>query len=65
MKDDNLIQEILRNESILNSCSKHSFTVDLTPDLSTGKRWQCTNCKGNVDTLTKFWYEKGIADSSN
>lgn len=56
---DKLWEEVKENCSKLRSCNKHDFSIDITPDRTFGKKWQCANCKGTVDNLIKYWFELG------
>jgi hypothetical protein len=55
-----IFEEVKENHRKLDSCSRHDFSIDLVPDTKWGKRYQCSRCRGIVDSLTKYWYEKGL-----
>lgn len=56
-----LMRLIKENTKRLESCTLHSFDIDIFPDLLVGKKWQCSNCHGEVDSVKKLWYEEGLA----
>lgn len=60
-KDDarHILEQVKENHKKLDSCTCHDFSVDLTPDQKMLKKYQCVNCKGEVDSIAKYWYEKG------
>jgi hypothetical protein len=53
-------EEVKENHRKLDSCKKHSFDEDVTPDRVLGKTYKCTSCGGTVDSITKSWYELGL-----
>lgn len=57
---DEIWEGVQANHAKLNSCTLHDFSIDMNPDKTWGKRYQCTNCGGHVDAVTKGWYEKGL-----
>lgn len=42
-------KEARNNHITLESCTCHDFSVDLTPEREILKRWQCTQCQGEID----------------
>lgn len=51
--------KVKANQTKLDSCSKHSFTIQA------GRRefmddFICEYCGGRIDSTNKAWYEKGI-----
>lgn len=60
-----LMQEIKENRLKLDSCSKHDFSIDVTPNRTYSKKFRCTKCDGVVDLNEKRWYEKGIKDATD
>lgn len=56
-----LMKAVALNGARLRTCAGHSFTEDLTPERTAGKRWRCTVCVGEVDGREKRWYEVGLA----
>lgn len=60
-----LMREIKENHRKLESCGKHDFSIDATPDKKFGKMYWCTNCDGEVDAARKLWYEKGLEEAKN
>lgn len=61
MEAKSLIEEIKENSKRLEQCAgPHDFSVDLTPQKVLGKRWQCTKCKGTIETLPRMWYQRGL-----
>lgn len=53
--------KVKANSKKLNGCVLHDFSIDMNPDKQMLKRYQCTNCGGEVDHTTKYWYETGLA----
>ena len=53
-------ENVKANRAMLESCSLHDFSIDLKPEQAYGKRFRCSKCGGEVDHITKLWYEKGI-----
>ncbi len=60
-----IIDDVKINHDLLKSCTLHNFSIDLNETKTLNKKWQCTKCKGKVDTLAKRWYEKGIEHCTN
>ena len=58
-------EEVKENNRKLNSCPLHDFSIDLKPDRKLGKDWQCTQCGGNISSIDKSWYEKGLEHQRN
>ncbi|MDO6355294.1 hypothetical protein Q3V94_09500 [Caloramator sp. CAR-1] len=59
-----IFQMVIENQNKLKSCSRHDFSIDITADRALGKRYRCSNCGGEVDSIEKYWYEKGLEHSS-
>lgn len=57
---DDLMKSVIANNKLLNSCSRHSFDIDLLPERLMGKRWRCSKSNGEVDSTAKMWYEDGL-----
>lgn len=57
--------QVKENHRKLETCQKHDFSIDLTPERPIGKMYQCTQCGGSVDAIEKKWYEKGLAHAEN
>lgn len=55
-----IFEQVKENHLKLESCSNHNFSIDLEPDKRLGKRWQCSNCMGEVTSSEKHWYETGL-----
>ena len=55
-----LWEKVKANRLALDSCSLHDFSIDLKPDQSYGKKFRCYKCGGEVDHITKVWYETGV-----
>lgn len=60
-----IFEQAKANQRKLNSCPKHSFTIDLTPTRVMGKRWKCANCGGEIEGINKSWYEDGLKHGGN
>lgn len=55
-----IIEAVNENIKRLDSCKgPHSFH-DITPDRQLGKRFRCYKCQGEVDIISKRWYEAGL-----
>jgi ribosomal protein L44E len=52
-----LMRDIKDNHKKIDSCSKHDFSIDATPDKKFSKMYRCNNCGGEVQATTKRWYE--------
>lgn len=52
-----IAEEVVANNKLLNSCSKHVFSIYNKKT----RKHTCAHCKGKVSTVCKRWYEKGIA----
>lgn len=61
---DELFKEIQENSNKLQSCEYHQF-VDITPERTFAKKYQCKNCKGTLGAINKCWYEKGLQHGIN
>jgi hypothetical protein len=55
-----LFEQVKENHRILDSCTRHAFDIDKNPGQVFGKKWECSNCGGNVDSMAKLWYERGL-----
>jgi len=56
--------EVEQNQRRLESCDRHDFHP------KDGKqtfmcRWVCSKCQGEVDSLARLWYDKGLNDGSH
>jgi hypothetical protein len=60
-----LMKQIKDNHRKLDGCSFHEFNIDVTLDKKFDKRYRCVRCGGEVSTMAKHWYEKGIAQAEN
>lgn len=56
-------EKVKQNRAQLDACDRHNFNIDLHPEKTTGKRWRCANCGGEVNSENKHWYELGIQHS--
>ena len=53
-------EEVKANHARLDSCiGPHEFTP-IDPDKVVGRRYVCGLCKGEVDSIDRSWYEKGL-----
>jgi len=50
-------EQVKVNSALLDSCSKHNF--ELMKDRK-DRRYKCTNCNGELDTVNVIWYNKGL-----
>lgn len=57
--NQSLWASVQANHDKLDGCKNHVFSIDLTPEKRFGKRWRCIYCGGEVDTVSKTWYELG------
>lgn len=55
-----IMEEVKENHRKLDSCSRHLFNEDLTPERRLNKQWKCSNCGGYINSSEKLWYEKGL-----
>lgn len=58
-----ILDEVRNNRKKLDGCIRHDFSIDLTPDKPFFKKYECTQCHGQVDSINKSWYEKGLSHS--
>lgn len=56
-----IFEEVKENHKKLDSCNLHDFSIDNNPEKLYGRKYQCTKCGGVVDSVTKSWYESGVA----
>lgn len=61
---DSLWKQVQENHRKLETCMKHDFSIDITPQRPYNKRWMCSHCHGEVDTSAKSWYEQGLRDAN-
>jgi hypothetical protein len=57
---DMIWDKVQENNKKLESCKEHNFSIDLTPVRKFGKRYACEHCGGEIDSINKSWYEKGV-----
>lgn len=65
-----IMELVKENHARLCSCHLHEFVEISEGDLDysgikyesriLGKKYKCTNCGGEVDSMTKHWYDKGV-----
>lgn len=55
-----IIAEVKRNQSLLDSCSRHEFTR-IDPERPIFARSRCERCGGTVDHVARRWYDIGLA----
>lgn len=63
-KVNEIWEKVKANHRLLDACSKHDFSIDVTEGQTLNKRWKCVHCGGIVDTIAKGWYEKGVQHGS-
>lgn len=58
-------EEVKANHARLDTCTgPHKFVpIDATKVL--GRRYVCSLCKGEVDSINRSWYEKGFEHAQN
>ncbi|WP_156940159.1 hypothetical protein [Caldanaerobius polysaccharolyticus] len=49
-----IINQVKENQNKLNSCIKHDFSIDITPEKKLDKRYRCINCNGEVSSIEKY-----------
>lgn len=55
-----IIEAVNENIKRLDGCKgPHSFQ-DVTPNRQLGKLFRCYKCQGEVDIISKRWYEAGL-----
>lgn len=59
-----IIQQIKENRERLSGCKRHNFT-ELPDQKTLNKKYQCANCKGEINALEKYWYDIGVKDGKN
>lgn len=58
---DALWAKIKANQSVLASCAgPHDFSIDFAPTKTFGKRWRCSRCQGEIDSIANIYYEEGL-----
>lgn len=55
-----LWDECVAKGRALDACPRHTF-VDATPERKLGKRWRCSACGGEIDTVQRRMYDQGFA----
>lgn len=61
-----IFEEVGANRKKLESCSYHDFLIEIpVPYSKIQKKYQCTHCKGIVDSQEKYWYELGLLHARN
>jgi hypothetical protein len=60
-----LFEKVKANRKLLDSCERHDFSIIVGGSSKAVSRWQCSRCKGEIDQLHKYWYEKGVEHGSN
>jgi hypothetical protein len=55
-----VLDDVTRNVSVLETCSKHDFSIPETPPNSMLSRFKCSRCGGTVRGTEKRWYEFGL-----
>lgn len=56
---ERLWTQVRVNQTALEQCSGHDFSIPMEPKRQLGQRWRCSHCGGHVDTVAKHWYERG------
>lgn len=60
MNKPNVWEQVKENQAKLNSCQQHKFSIDVTPNQSWNKQYECEHCGGYVPVQAKRWYEMGV-----
>lgn len=61
-----IFENVRNNRKKLESCSHHDFLIEIpVPHSKIQKKYQCTHCKGIVDSQEKYWYELGLLHARN
>jgi len=60
------MEKMKQNIETLGKCkTPHDFSIDLTPEKTLNKKWKCSRCGGEVQALSKLYYELGYNDGVN
>jgi hypothetical protein len=55
------LAKVQANHKALASCAgPHDFSIDVTPTKTFGKRWRCSLCQGEIDSIAKIYYTEGL-----
>jgi hypothetical protein len=61
-----LWEQVHANGRKLNACPIHAFELIGAPDQSPfGRRYRCSRCGGEADSLARHWYELGLRHAGN
>ncbi len=56
-----LWEQVQENSRALDACvGPHDFQ-DITPEKKIGKRYRCSYCRGEIDSINHHWYQHGLA----
>ena len=55
-----LLEQVRANMASWDACDGPHELVDLTPEKTIGKRWRCSKCGGECDSVAKSYYEQGL-----
>lgn len=56
-----IFNEVKENHKKLRECKLHDFR-DITLDRKINKKYQCNNCKGEINSINHSWYLRGLRD---
>ncbi len=56
----NLWADVQANQARWEFCPGPHVLVDTTPDKQLGKRWRCSLCGGECNSVEKYHYEQGL-----
>jgi len=70
----NVLENVTKNLAILKECPKHGFVELESGELETSgilyeprsmaRRYKCLNCGGQLESITVYWYNKGLQHGS-
>lgn len=61
-----IFENVRINHKRLESCEHHDFLIEIPCEHSKYRsKYQCTHCKGIVDSQEKHWYELGLLHARN
>lgn len=52
--------KVVANGKALDACPGPHRFADITPEKKIGKRYRCTTCGGEAESLHVSWYERGL-----
>ena len=56
-KVEKIWKEVKANNELLKNCIKpHDFSIEIKEK----RKWQCSKCKGFINSIERVWYKEGL-----